>query len=139
MGTIGIFSKVTPKRNNHPSEENNIIISTDVSQTDPSVKTTNIVSEPATSGVTNIATSETMNSDNTSAKESIQINQTEAVKASSEQTTNVTQSQTSAKTNVTNRQHHLITKTSCITVNLPETQEHLYLTDMKVRLLHLVI
>ena len=123
VGTIGIFSKVTPKRNNHPSEENNIIISTDVSQTDPSVKTTNIASEPATSGVTDIATSETMNSDNTSAKESIQINQTEAVKASSEQTTNVTQSQTSAKTNV---------KTQSVTeqATSPNNENKLYYSEL---------
>ena len=102
VGMIGIFSKVTPKRNNHPTEENNIVISTDVSQTESSVQTAKNVSEQATSCMMDIVTSETINSDITVTKESIHINQTESIKVTSEPATDAAQSaakQTSAKTN----------------------------------------
>ena len=104
VGTIGIFSKVTPKRNNHPSEENNIIISTDVSQAENSVQTTiNVSEQTSTSQEAAVVTSETINSDITSAKESLQI---DSQPIESVQTTKVTQSasnQTSAQTNTSTK------------------------------------
>ncbi len=102
VGMMGLFRNVTPQMNQHSTEEKKLIIGTDVSQTVNSVQTTNNVFEQATTGVTDIATSETINSENTATKESIHTDQTESEKITSEQSANATQTITEQTTSPNN-------------------------------------